>query len=141
MLTQKEANKLLELEKWLSEPQTVHLKPGTNNVYDLDSSDSTEKFILDIWRGSIRLKARFQTRARKSIVLVRLDLNGSPHTNPDGKRIECPHIHIYREGYDDKWAYPLDLKLFTNPNEFSIAFRDFCDYCNIKTPNFETTIL
>ncbi len=140
MLTQKEAEELLKLKKWLSEPKTITLKPGSNLTYELDSSDNSEKFILDLWRGTIRLKARYQTRARKSIILVRVDLNGAPHTNPDGERVDCPHIHIYKEGYDDKWAYPLP-ESFSNPSDLSIAFSDFCSYCNIETPNFENALL
>ena len=30
----------------------------------------------------------------------------APHPNPHGTEIPCPHIHIYREDYDDKCAYP-----------------------------------
>ena len=48
MLTQKEAEELLQLKKWLAEPQTISLKPGPNLVYDLDSTDNSEKFILDL---------------------------------------------------------------------------------------------
>ena len=141
MISQNEAEELIKLKKWLTDSQVVTLKPGQNAAYDLDSSDPAEKFILDIWRGTISLKARFQTRARKTVVLVRLDLNGAPHTNPDGEIIKCPHIHVFREGYDDKWAYPVDVKKFSDTSEYSIAFSDFCSYCNISTPNFERTLL
>jgi len=139
MLTQKESVVLINLKKWLTESQTISLTPGSNFAYDLDSSDPSEKFILDLWRGTIRLKARYQTRARKSIILVRLDLNGAPHTNPNGQIIDCPHMHIYKEGFDDKWAYSLP-KSFSDPSDISVAFRDFCNYCNIRTPNFENVL-
>ena len=34
---------------------------------------------------------------------------GSPHTNPDDQIIGGTHLHIYKEGFDDRWAYPIDL--------------------------------
>lgn len=47
-----------------------------------------ENFLLDIRRGKIDLlKATNQNRARQTIVLVRLDLGGAPHRNPDGEEI------------------------------------------------------
>jgi hypothetical protein len=63
--------------------------------------------MLDLARGQIKLtKATYQNRARQAIVLMRLDLDGPPHRNPDDQEIPCPHLHFYREGYGDKWAIP-----------------------------------
>ncbi|MDG6271690.1 DUF6978 family protein [Glaesserella parasuis] len=76
-----------------------------------------------------KLLITFQTRARKAIVLVRLDIEGPPHRNPDGEEIICPHIHLYREGYGDKWAYPLpdELKsVLDRPYELLDKFMDYC---------------
>jgi len=49
----------------------------------------------------------YQNRGRAVVVLLRLDLKGSPLRNPNDEVIPCPHLHIYREGFGDKWAYPL----------------------------------
>ncbi|MDG6473849.1 hypothetical protein QAZ13_06585 [Glaesserella parasuis] len=96
----------------------------------LHSMDKKETFNLDVTRGYIALeKITFQTRARKAIVLVRLDIEGPPHRNPDGEEIICPHIHLYREGYGDKWAYPLpdELKsVLDRPYELLDKFMDYC---------------
>ena len=82
--------------------------------------------------GTIRLsKLKYQTRGRKVIVLVRLDIDGSPHTNPDGIILAGTHIHLYREGYEAKWAYPLDPSVFRDPGDMVVAFEDFCNYCHI----------
>ena len=43
----------------------------------------------------------------------------------------CPHIHIYREGYDDKWAYPLDKKIKTDPKDLIQVLIDFFKYNNL----------
>lgn len=86
--------------------------------------------ILMLHGGYIALeKITFQTRARKAVVLVRLDIDGPPHRNPDGEEIGCPHIHLYREGYGDKWAYPLpdELKcVLDNPYNLLDKFMDYC---------------
>lgn len=93
-----------------------------------------ERFLLDLGRGRRRVaKLKFQTRARKVYVLARLDIDGTPHTNPDGRRLGGTHLHLYREGFEARWAYPLD------PGEFDttsapVAFRDFCAYCHILQP-------
>jgi len=56
---------------------------------------------------------------------LRLDVNGAPHTNPDGTKLEGSHLHKYREGYDDKWADPIDPKVFTNVQHLATTFREF----------------
>ena len=71
---------------------------------------------------------------RTAIVLVRLDVNGAPHTNPDGEFLSGAHLHLFREGYDDKWAYPVDPKTFTLLSDPSKTFHDFCAYCRIESP-------
>lgn len=65
----------------------------------LESHDRTEQFLLALNRGKIELTKRtLQNRARQCIVLLRLDLGGPDHRNPDGELISCPHRHVYREG-------------------------------------------
>jgi Family of unknown function (DUF6978) len=66
------------------------------------------------------------------VVLVRLDIDSAPHTNPDGTRLPGTHLHLYREGYDDKWAFPIEPGRFRSIGDISQAFEDFCDYCNIQ---------
>ena len=68
--------------------------------------------MLDIARGRINLKkATYQNRARRVVILARLDLGGPPHENPDGEEISFPHLHTYRAGYADKWAVPAPTTL------------------------------
>jgi len=77
----------------------------------------------------------FQTRARKTIILARLDIEGPPHRNPDGEEIPCSHLHLYREGFDDKWAQQLP-KNFTNPNDIWKTLDEFMDFCFVITKPF-----
>ena len=49
-------------------------------------------------------QATYPNRARQTVVLKRLDLDGPTHTNPDGEELPCPHVHVYRDGFGTKWA-------------------------------------
>ena len=105
MLTQAEADGLLAMSKRFVSPPTVSLAPGVDDSYELASEDGKERFLLDVWRGVIRVsKLKYQNRAKKIVVLARLDIDGSPHTNPDGAQLGGTHLHLYREGYEDRWA-------------------------------------
>ena len=109
LLTQQEADALLAFEKhYKGKDEFFFPSLGGDLRIPLYSLDNREEFILDISRGSISLeKNKFQTRARTTVILVRVDIGGSPHRNPDGTEIPCPHIHFYKAGFDDKWAEPL----------------------------------
>jgi hypothetical protein len=137
-LTQSEADALHALEK-ISVDNTEFDLPdlGGNLSVPLISMDKKEHFLLDISRGRIDLKRqKYQNRAREAIVLVRLDL-GSPHRNPDGEEIGVPHIHLYKEGYGDKWASLLPAGVFTNLSDSWQILIDFMKYCNVvQPPNF-----
>ena len=135
-LTQDEADALIAMPKLrTNDDVTYYPNPGDSLVIPLRSDDKTEDFLLDIRRGRIDLmKATYQNRARKTIVLVRLDLNGAPHRNPDGDEIACPHLHIYREGYGDKWAGPIPADSFSDSADQWAALLDFMRYCNITEP-------
>lgn len=77
--------------------------------------------------------------------MLRLDVGGSFHRNPDAE-IEClpedpfrdihgscigryfeigePHIHYYREGFGDSWAYPVD-GLFSDIGDVHNTFEEY----------------
>ena len=84
---------------------------GTDGA--LLSAPDFEAFHLDISRSRINLlKGKFQNRARTTIVLARIDIGGAPHRNPDDEEIACPHVHLFREGYGDRWAFPVPPEAF-----------------------------
>jgi hypothetical protein len=138
-LTQEEADCLFKMEKFCSDDSSYEFPVlGGYLRIPLKSKDACENFMLDISRGRIELqKYTFQNRAKKTVVLVRLDLGGAPHRNPDGVEIPCPHVHLYREGYDDKWAYPLPEE-FSDHANIGNTLEEFLQYCNIiKKPNIQ----
>jgi hypothetical protein len=110
---------------------------GEKLAIPLTSADKRENFILDITRGRIKLtQITFQNRARQAIVLLRLDVDGPPHTNPDGAELPCPHLHIYREGYGTKWASPLPPEVAVS-DHYSTCLS-FMAYCSIvDAPNIQ----
>jgi len=139
-LTQSEADALIAMEKGRADDSHYDY-PGFGGALSvpLQSADKGEQFLLDLHRGRIDLlKVTYQNRARQVVVLVRLDLGGAPHRNPDGEEIVRPHLHRYREGYGDKWAVPAPTNKFSDPSDLWLTLRDFMSYCNItKLPFIE----
>lgn len=135
-ITQTEADALIAMEKrWADDRQWSFPGPGGRLAIPLTSIDKRENFMLDVTRAQLKLaKATYQNRARQAIVLMRLDLDGSPHRNPDGEEIPCPHLHIYREGFGDKWAEPAPPDIYPNPADLFSTFEAFMKHCNITAP-------
>ena len=99
------------------------------------SSDDKEQFELYLRRGKIDLmKGTYQNHTQEKIVLVRLDFGNSRHRNPDGKWIDGPHLHRYREGYGDKWAYGVPSDKFKDLKNPQKILEDFMAFCNIVKP-------
>ena len=141
-IPQKEAIALIQMEKQHQGEQTHSFpQPGEKLKMECESPSSGERFNLDIFRGSIDLKkVNHNFRARTSIPLLRLDVNTAPHRNPDGEKVGRTHLHVYREGYGDAWAYDLsdDLPEGIPPLEIgdltdlTRTVHDFMEYCNIN---------
>lgn len=152
-LTQDEADHLLSLEKTFVSDEIVefHMSAAFQQTHDLRSRDRRELFLLDVERG-VRARARlkFQTRARRTVVLARIDVAGKAHRNLDnyphrpGERFTGVHIHLYREGFGDRVAYlPEDLPTFKISNQphdldWLTAFMDFCNI--IDRPAIQTVM-
>ena len=117
----------------------------------LQSLDRREQFFLTIERGrrkQIRLK--YQTRARKVVVLARMDLNGPAHRNPPespyrpNERLDGTHIHLYRENFEDRIAFLIgDVSGLSVRNLANavMCLEDFLRFCGInKWPDIQLTI-
>ena len=139
-LTQAEADALIAMEKHrANEEHSDFPMGGQSVVIQLQSADKREQFLLDLSRGRIDLlKVKMQNRGRQVVVLVRLDLGGAPHRNPDDEEIPAPHLHVYREGYGDKWAVPVPADRFQNVSDVWASLGDFLRFCNVtQPPNIE----
>ena len=153
MLTQSEADALFAMPK---KPKSTNgmtfPHAGGKLLAEFVSLDGREVFLFNITRGSIEVsKCTYQKQARQVEILRRLDIGGSAHPNPEvevvpldflvsynGIEILCPHLHIYVEGFADKWAIPAPDDLI-NPNADLYAVMErFLRYCNVQEmPNIE----
>jgi hypothetical protein len=137
MLTQQEANILIAMEKTIINARALSFpSSGHRKDYDLLSTDNREKFILSVVRsGKIKPnKCSYSERYKNAIILLRIDNDGRPHINPDGQEVPCPHLHIYREGDHDRWAYPLPDS-FSNSPDLIQTFIDLLNYSNVINTN------
>ena len=135
-LTQPEVDALIAMEKVrVDDSEHDYPTAGGKFTVPLLSRDKRESFILDITRGRIDFqKGTYQNRAKLVIPLVRLDFGGPPHTNPDGETIQTPQIHVYREGFGDKWASELPAERFPNTNDPWQLLQSFYAFCSIVEP-------
>jgi hypothetical protein len=131
--TQAEADALIAMEKHRADDAFWDYPSlGGSVCIPLMSADKVEQFTLDLQRGRIDLlKGTYQTRSRSVIVLVRLDFGGPPHRNPDGVEVGPLHLHVYKEGYLDKWAVPVTSDGFPNLTDPWLMLQDFMEYCNV----------
>lgn len=152
-ILQTDADALLALPKSFKDDSPLEFTMTTPMDFErvLVSSDLREEFLLTIERGNRkRIRLKYQTRARKVVILARLDLDGPAHRNPPdspyraNERLPCPHLHLYREGFGDRIAYTLaDVPQFkiTNPLNGLVWLEDFLKFCNISgVPPIQTTV-
>lgn len=138
-LSQAEADLLLALEKEAVEEKAYEYPDlGGAIRVPLQSLDGREQFSLDVSRSEINLsKGTCQNRGRVTVVLARLDFGGPPHRNPNDEEIPCPHLHVYREGYGDRWAVKVPTGAFSDLTDPWKSLHDFMRFCNVtKAPTF-----
>jgi uncharacterized protein DUF6978 len=135
MLTQSKVNELLHLVKVLVERGPIEFpQSGDFKHLEAKSENGRETFLIDINRkGKIKIsKCTYQERYQIVEILLRVDLDGPTHDNPDGTEVPCPHLHVYREGYEDKWAMPLPPEAFSDPTNLVTTLVDFLRYCKVR---------
>ena len=145
-LTQAEADRLLQVAKHAVEPEPFDFSRTQPMDYkrELRSADRREQFYLDVERGvRRRVRLRYQTRARKVVVLARLDIEGARHVNPPGsphrpgEDLGHTHLHLYREGFENRVAFQLeDVAGWRVPlsSDDLLAFEEFLRYCHVVCP-------
>lgn len=146
MLTQREADILISLTKIRkSDEEYPFPLIGETLIIPVVSENGEEYFLIDVNRGRIRIsKCTYQERYQEQVVLIRLDVDGAPHKNPEvvdipfsylepfnGKIIVCPHLHLYVEGFMDKWAIPAPTDKFPDTTNLFKTLQDFLSYCNV----------
>lgn len=131
-IPQSEADALIAMRKRFDGGGGLDVAPGLDYRRRLVSEDGTESFDLDIRTNAWKLtKYRYQNRSRRTIILLRLCVDGPPHTNPDGVLVSGTHLHRYREGFGDKFAEALDVAVFADVSDRVDTLAGFCVMCNI----------
>lgn len=148
-MTNHEYDALLKLQKSFVDKKVILPQEGSRKTFKVNSLETRDQFFFDINRsGSISLsKVTMQTRYKPTrLPLIRLDIGGPPHTNPDGEKLSRRHVHIYR-GNDVEflenlpWAIELEVfikdydKYGLDPNtkSFMDLLYMFCGFCNIDS--------
>ena len=133
-LSQFEADRLIALLKQCVDEAIYIPVQGKSEDYQVvDTITSDEEFTAIINRkNAFSDKCSFVLRYKNSnTILLRLDVGcTAKHTNPDNTIIEGPHIHRYREGFDEKFAMPIDFTSTTLVDDL----RHFLDTANIEEP-------
>ncbi|PNS42979.1 DUF6978 family protein [Gardnerella vaginalis] len=148
-LTQSEANLLIAETKRAVEKVVNMPAQGVHNA-EFHVKSKENSFTIALYRGRINankhtLSARTSSARTLSarisvsgIPLIRLCVNGSTHTNPDGTRVGGTHWHIYREGFDDSFAVAANI----NSPDFVRDTILLLDKFNvIQKPKFQGALL
>ena len=136
-LSQSLADALLAMEKHCLSKDSLNFPSlGDKITLEMASTDLKEEFLLDINRTSIVVKhATLQNRAQKTVILARLCINKG-HRNPDGVDVPAPHLHLYKQGFADKYAHALPAGVFTNTEDIYVTYQEFMKFCNVTVmPN------
>ena len=133
-LTDAEAKFLIELEKIATDRRIDIPDDSKKEHLNLASAEEQNDNIMRIYikRGRRNInKCSFNVVYNKSIILLRLDIEpGRIHQNPDGRDVPNPHLHIYREGYDDRYAIPAP-ECFVDTSNLAQALYDLLGYSNV----------
>ena len=136
-MTQTEAQSLIQvLKKLLQHGSIILPQIGNQTTLELRSvfSDKDRFTVIFNRRGKIRNdKYTLLLRYGKDKGLIRIDVGGPVHTNPDGTIIPCPHIHLQQKntGAWDAWATDIPA-VFGDVTDRLETFRAFLQYCNVN---------
>lgn len=132
MLSQEDADILARtLKRIVSGSVLVVPIMGQKETWEAESYEH-ERFLLDVRRGRKRIvQVTLQERYQGNEILVRVDYDGPPHMNPDGTIIETPHVHLYRAGYNDRWAFPLPPELIGESGSAEQILHSFLAFCGV----------
>ena len=141
-LKQEEVDFLINMEKEFEDQSTILLFPAPLQwTRKLKSTTTNDTFLLDFYRGSFRIqKYTYNHRYRQTIVIFRFDSYGT-HTNPDDEVVSGPHIHIYKEGFGDKFAYPASKINVVESDPMEIVLHKVLLYCKVKLISIEVPML
>lgn len=131
ILTQAEADALLNLIKTVFRKDTFFWK--SDERYDervIADTDSSLEFVLSLKRNCFEVRLNFRTK-KNNVILARVD-SQNQHHNPDGSIIRGPHLHLYKEGFGEKYAEPISWYDHQSPIN---TLANFLSVINTHFPN------
>lgn len=146
----KTITELINSLKAINEEGKVIIIPVDGTADKLELKDHSYYFWVDMNRRGHQLNKftlQLREQQRKELPLLRLDVYGPPHQNPEGdfpfagERIACPHIHIAHPDYGDSIAYPLNntyAKMYLTDEMLEDALlivKEFLIRCNAANIN------
>jgi len=132
-LTQSEADALIRVRKLFLD-KTPLIIGGGNIQRELQSQiRAEERFYLNIRQTAIEFGIFSSVTRFFSQPLVRICIDKDmKHENPNGEIIEGSHIHLYREGFRDRFATPLLKYGFDDSAGIIYCLGKFLEICNIE---------
>lgn len=133
-ISQQEYDYLMALDKVFDDPSELLSlgPPPLDWSRPINAPATKDKFLLDFYRGSFELtKYTFNKRYRQTVILLRYDSLGR-HTNPDGVTFDGPHLHLYREGYNDKFAFQVEHIGISEADDRADVLKKILWYCNVQ---------
>lgn len=146
VITQSEYDHLMRIKKNFTSLDDIVLGPHPIRWKREIIGAGKENFQIDFIRNSFILeKFTINKSYRKSIVMLRYDEYGR-HTNPGefgGQTFDGPHVHIYRENFEDKVAFSVSqIGVNASSDSLDTIFSKFLKYCNIEyTGNIQLTLI
>ncbi len=136
MINQETADYLLNLEKKFKNTTKIDIwAPWDKWTEEIISKDEKELFLLDYNHKKIEFKNyTINNRYRTTIILFRIDI-GWRHINPDWKILNESHVHLYKEWFWDKWAYPISKFNISKDDDITEVFSKVLDFLHIEKLN------
>lgn len=156
MIAQNDFEQILNEKKIIKEPISTGDFSKRDYPIVFEKEDLNHfNLILSVFKsGSIEIKYTIQKRAKGSIPLLRLDINGF-HRNPpfDKNLIDFDinknilslmekynrynfkretHLHYYIQNFNERWAFPPKELGFVLSQKFDDNIQFFCDKYNIE---------
>lgn len=141
-LSQMEADNLILMDKKRTGNQSYTFPiPGNHTVVPLLSIDNTYEFTLNFYHAIIkRNKVQAAELYEKGVLLLRMCVGGKHHINPqanaplamfsgfEGVDTGENHLHYYAEGWEAKWAVPLNIdpSMFYPLTRLAYHFMSVC---------------
>lgn len=138
VVSQELISHLQEMDKFFHDNPVKFAAIGSKRKFEVKGRMQSCTFTYDMNRtGSYEHKVSLQLRYnRTNTTIIRLDINGPEHTNPDGTMTERDHVHVIREenGVFYEWGYNLlefNQILIKDTSDLYEIFHEFCRYNRI----------